>query len=69
RTTMHFSTPGMVVRHCNRQDCRRLPVMRKKLWRVTTNCSTVRRRKVTLLSSTGVRWRKFRLAVAKRSIS
>ncbi len=27
------------------------------------------RRKVTLPSSTGVRWRKFRLAVAKRLIS
>lgn len=68
RTTMLLSTPDgrQALQQARLQAT---TVMRKKLWRVTTNCSTVRRRKVTLLSSTGVRWRKFRLAVAKRLIS
>lgn len=68
RTTMLLSTPD------GRQALQQARLQAttghaEEAWRVTTNCSTVRRRKVTLPSSTGVRWRKFQLAVAKRLIS
>ncbi|EHV18145.1 bcsC protein [Escherichia coli FDA504] len=65
RTTMLLSTPD--GRQALQQA--RLQATTGHAEEAVANCSTVRRRKVTLLSSTGVRWRKFRLAVAKRLIS